>query len=300
MPLRLSSSSSSSKNPEDIGASAPVAPAKKRAREGGPVRYRARVEYDGTDFAGFQLQAGSRTVQGELERALARLSAGRRVAVDGAGRTDAGVHARGQVIAFTFDGAQTAAELHRSLTALLPADVGLGALRRVAADYRPRYRAALREYRYSIWNGPRSPLRERYALSVEEPLDVDAMARAARVFVGRHDFSAFGGADRQPVRTLRAVRVSRAGRVITVTLKGDAFLRQMVRRLVAALLRVGRGRATAADLTAALARPDRPAFAGGMAPARGLCLWRVTEGPRQHRPSSDNRKTIARPEQNKG
>lgn len=292
MPLRLSSSSSSSKPPVDTGASAPAPPANKRAREGGSVRYRARVEYDGTDFAGFQRQPGGRTVQGELERALARLSAGRRVAVEGAGRTDAGVHARGQVIAFTFAGRQAATELHRSLTALLPADIGLGPLRRVASDYRPRYRAGRREYRYAIWNGPRSPLHERYALGVAEPLDVAAMAEAAQVFVGRHDFAAFGGAEGQLVRTLHAVRVKRSGSVITVALEGDAFLRQMVRRIVAALLRVGHGRATAKDVASALAQ-GRPAFAGHAAPAHGLCLWRVTEGPRRPRRSAGNGTTMA-------
>ena len=96
----------------------------KHAREGGPVRYRARVEYDGTDFAGFQVQDGRRTVQGELERALAPLSARSRVRVEGAGRTDAGVHAKGQVIAFTYRGRLGRAELQRALTALLPPDEG--------------------------------------------------------------------------------------------------------------------------------------------------------------------------------
>ncbi len=221
---------------------------RKRAREGGPVRYSARVEYDGTDFAGFQIQSGSRTVQGELERALGRLSGGSRVRVEGAGRTDAGVHARGQVIAFTYRGRLGRGEVHRALTAVLPHDVGLGTLRRVEAGFRPRYRARYREYRYLVWNGPPSPLRERYALGVREPLDVEAMAEAATVFVGRHDFSAFGGRDRQPVRTVRQVRVRRQGRWITVVVIGDAFLRQMVRRMVAALLRVGHGSATVDDV----------------------------------------------------
>ena len=250
------------------------------------MRYRARVEYDGTDFAGFQVQRGGRTVQGELERALATLSADGRVRVEGAGRTDAGVHASGQVIAFTYRGRLARDELERALSALLPADIGLGPLHRTTARFRPRYRARRREYRYRIWNGPRSPLRERYALGVREQLDVAAMAEAAEVFVGRHDFSAFGGRDRQPVRTLQWVEVRRDGRLVTVIVVGDAFLRQMVRRLVAALLRVGRGQATAADVAAALARSDRPAFAGSTAPARGLCLIKVTLGRHDERDGS--------------
>ncbi|HET9346414.1 MAG TPA: hypothetical protein VFO05_12010, partial [Candidatus Limnocylindrales bacterium] len=167
-----------------------------------PVRrYRARVEYDGTDFAGFQAQPGTRTVQGELEAALARLSGGDRQPVDGAGRTDAGVHAEGQVIAFTYSGRLTAAELGRALDALLPADVAIRDVRTTTARFHPRYAARDREYRYTVWNGPRSPLRERTALGLRVPLDTDAMAQAASVLVGRHDFSAFGSAVGQPVRT---------------------------------------------------------------------------------------------------
>jgi tRNA pseudouridine38-40 synthase len=243
------------------------------------VRYMARVEYDGTDFEGFQTQVGRRTVQGELERVLSQIAAGSRVMVEAAGRTDAGVHARGQVIAFTWIARQDPDELGRSLAALLPADIAVGPLRRVPAAFRPRYRALRREYRYSIWNGPPSPLRERYATGVREPLDVAAMAAAAERLVGRHDFSAFGGADRQPIRTLHRVRVRRSGSMITIEVVGDAFLRQMVRRLVAALIRVGRGEATADHVDAAL-RSRRPAFGGATAPAKGLCLWRVTLGRR--------------------
>jgi tRNA pseudouridine38-40 synthase len=241
------------------------------------VRYAARVEYDGTDFAGFQVQPGRRTVQAELERVLAQLSSGNRVRVEGAGRTDSGVHARGQVVAFTYGGRLSEDELGRALAALLPRDVGVGPLRRMPTGFRPRHGARYREYRYSIWNGPASPLRERYALGVREPLDTAAMAAAAQIFVGRHDFSAFGGADKQPIRTLHRVQIRRRGKVITVVVVGDAFLRQMVRRLVAALLRVGRGQATPAQVAAAL-RSGTPAFAGETAPAHGLCLWKVTLG----------------------
>jgi tRNA pseudouridine38-40 synthase len=250
------------------------------AREGRPVRYSCRVEYDGTDFRGFQVQPGGRTVQGELERALAILNGGRRIRIDAAGRTDGGVHARGQVIAFDLPGTMTRGELEEALGSLLPADVGIGRLRRVAPDFHPRYAAVEREYRYTIWTGPRSPLRERFALGVREPLDVPRMAVAAQVLVGRHDFSAFGGADRQPIRTLTGVRVRRKGRTITVIVVGDAFLRQMVRSIVAALLRVGRGEATAGDLEAALTRGStgKRAFAGAVAPPHGLCLWRVSIG----------------------
>jgi len=248
-------------------------------REGGPVRYAARVEYDGTDFAGFQAQPGCRTVQGELEAALARVSGGSRIRVAAAGRTDAGVHATGQVIAFTVAGRLSVPELVRALDALLPADVSFRSLRRVEPGWQPRRAARYRAYRYTVWNGPRSPLRERHALGVRQALDVPAMVAAAVVLEGRHDYSAFGGRHRQPIRTLHRIRIRRKGRTIAIDVIGDAFLRQMVRSIVAALLRVGRGEATADDLAAALASPGR-AFSGAVAPPQGLCLRRVGLGRR--------------------
>ncbi len=242
------------------------------------MRFAARVEYDGTGFAGFQVQPGARTVQGELEAALRGISGGVRVRVDGAGRTDAGVHATGQVIAFTWAGRRmTATELGRAILAVLPPDVAIGRLRRVDTGFSPRRAATRREYRYTIWNGPRSPLRERYALGVREPLDAPAMHAAAQVLVGRHDFSAFGGRHRQPIRTLMGIRVRRTGRTVTVDVTGDAFLRQMVRSIVAALLRIGHGTATTSDLETAL-RSNGRAFAGQVAPPHGLCLRRVVIG----------------------
>jgi len=253
----------------------------KTAREGGSVRYSARVEYDGTDFAGFQVQPHGRTVQAEIERVLTVVSGGQHVRVDGAGRTDAGVHARGQVIAFTYSGRQTAEALRKALNGLLPTDISIGSLRRVDEAFRPRYRARQREYRYSIWNGQRSALHERYALTVPDTLDVAAMQEAAQVFVGKHDFSAFGGKDRQPIRTVHQVKVRRRGELITIVVIGTAFLRGMVRRMVAALIRVGGGRATVQDVRNAL-EGSAPAFKGEAAPARGLVLWDVPMGPERN------------------
>ena len=264
---------------------------KESAREGAPrartdSRFRATVEYDGTEFAGFQVQPGHRTVQGELETALARLNGGVRQPVDGAGRTDAGVHATGQVIAFTYTGALSPSALTEALNGTLPPDVAVRGVRRAAARFHPRYAARYREYRYTVWNGPRSPLRERTALRVRNRLDTDAMARAATAFEGRHDFSPFGGADPQPIRTVHAVRVRRTGDLVTIDVRADAFLRGMVRRMVAALLAVGTGKIREADVAAAL-RERRPAFGGAAAPARGLCLRRVALGRRRRQIEND-------------
>jgi tRNA pseudouridine38-40 synthase len=249
-------------------------------------RFRATVEYDGTEFAGFQVQPGVRTVQGELEAALARLNGGVRQPVDGAGRTDAGVHATGQVIAFTYTGALSAAALTEALNGTLPPDVAVRDVRRAAAKFHPRYAARYREYRYTVWNGPRSPLRERTALRVRNRLDIDAMARAATAFEGRHDFSPFGGADPQPIRTVHAVRVRRTGDLVTIDVRANAFLRGMVRRMVAALLAVGSGKIREADVAAAL-QEGRPAFDGAAAPAQGLCLRRVVLGRRRRQSENE-------------
>jgi tRNA pseudouridine38-40 synthase len=243
------------------------------------VRYRARVEYDGTDFAGFQVNPGKRTVQGVLEDALLRLGNGNGGRVDGAGRTDAGVHASGQVIAFSYDGRLAATELGRALDALLPGDVTIRDVRRAPAGFQPRFAARYREYRYTVWNGPRSPLRERTALGVRIPLDIAAMSQAGSVFIGRYDFSAFGATDRSPVRTVMAVRVRREGRTVTIDVRADSFLRGMVRRMVACLLEVGLHRMDIDTVRSALAGTG-PAFDGAAAPPRGLCLRHVAVGRR--------------------
>jgi tRNA pseudouridine38-40 synthase len=245
-------------------------------------RFRATVEYDGTDFAGFQLQPGARTVQGELEAALARLSGGIRQPVVGAGRTDAGVHAEGQVIAFTYPGGLSAEALTRALNGNLPPDVAVRDVRRTPASFNPRYAARYREYRYTVWNGPRSPLRERTALPVRVDLDLAAMAQAASALEGRHDFSAFGGADPQPIRTIHRIRIRRRGSTVTIDVRADAFLRGMVRRIVATLLAVGTGRLDASAVSDLLAA-GRPALDGAAVPAKGLCLRRVALGRRRER-----------------
>jgi tRNA pseudouridine38-40 synthase len=244
-----------------------------------PKRYRATVEYDGTDFAGFQVNPGKRTVQGVLEDALARLGDGVERRVDGAGRTDAGAHAAGQVIAFTYSGRLPAVELESALAAILPRDVAVRDLREVPDAFNPRYAARYREYRYTVWNGPPSPLRERLAFGVRDPLDTAAMARAGSAFIGRHDFRAFGAADRSTVRTVTAVRVRRSGRYVTIDVRADSFLRGQVRRMVGLLLEVGLGTAGIEEVRAALADPGS-ARKGAAAPAKGLCLRHVAIGRR--------------------
>ena len=243
-------------------------------REDAPARYRAQVEYDGTDFAGFQVNPGKRTVQGILEDALARLGDGVVRRVDGAGRTDAGVHATGQLIGFSYAGRLSVPELGAALDAILPRDVAVRDIQAAADGFNPRYAARYREYRYVIWNGPPSPLRERTAFGVREPLDSVAMASAASAFIGRHDFGAFGAGDRDPVRTVTAVRVRRSGRSVTIDVRAESFVRGQVRRMVGLLLEVGLGKRDIDAVRAALADPGSK-LGSPAAPAKGLCLRHV-------------------------
>jgi tRNA pseudouridine38-40 synthase len=241
--------------------------------------FRLVLEYDGTDFAGWQSQAqGERTVQATLAAALAELAAGP-VRVTGAGRTDAGVHAEGQVAAATLDTRLDAATLVRALNAKLPADVAVRDAAPAPAGFDPRREARGKFYRYAVWNGEeKSPLRRRRWHHVREPLDLPAMRAAAAPLVGRHDFASLQGAGSSAastVRTLaRAAVEGEARGEIRFEFAGDGFLRHMVRNAVGTLLEVGLGRREPGSLPALLAARDRTR-AGPTAPACGLTLVRV-------------------------
>ena len=241
---------------------------------------RAVIEYDGTAFIGSQVQPAGRTVAGVLEEALNRLT-GERVRIRLAGRTDAGVHATGQVIAFCLArrrGTQGLAwpELRRRLNAALPPDVAVRSLRAAATGFDPRRDATLRVYRYRIRDdGARAPLDRHRTLEIDDRLDVAAMQAAASRFPGHRDFAALGSDRRgRTVRHLVKVAVTRRGSLIEVRVAANAFLRRMVRSLVAILLEVGRGRLTVAQVDELLAGGAR-ALHGRAAPARGLTLERV-------------------------
>ncbi len=241
--------------------------------------YRLVLEYDGTFFAGWQMQPGGRrTVQGELARGLERVTGAFAVPV-AAGRTDAGVHAEGQVASVRLETRLPDAVLLRALDAVLPPDLAVRDLGRAPDGFHALRDARTKLYRYAIWNGPtRSPLRAGRSLRVAGRLDPEAMARAARHLEGTHDFASFcaaGSGARTTVRTLRrvAVQTGPAGE-IGVEIVGDGFLRHMVRIAVGTLLEVGRGRRDPEELPAVLAARDRRA-AGPTAPPHGLTLVRV-------------------------
>jgi tRNA pseudouridine38-40 synthase len=240
---------------------------------------RAIIEYDGTAFAGSQVQPNARTVQGELEGALNRLS-GERIRVRLAGRTDAGVHATGQVAAFclprTLPWTGGLPELRRRLNAILPPDLAVHSLRRASPRFDPRRDALRRVYRYRIrTGGAMGPLERHRTVEIDDVLDVGAMRVAAERMVGERDFAALGSdAHGSTVRDLTEVRVTRRGELVEVRVTANAFLRRMVRGIVAILLEVGRGRLAPEAVTELLDRPGR-ALDGRAAPARGLTLERV-------------------------
>jgi len=243
------------------------------------VQLKLVVEYEGTAYQGWQLQPGGPTIQQVLERALATVLR-EPVRVRGAGRTDAGVHACGQVAAVRVSRVpEDLDRLRKSLNALTPEDVAVREIALVDDGFNPRRDARSRIYEYRIWNAPApSPFWRRWAWQVPLPLDVDAMDAAARTLEGEHDFAAFRGADAEPVRsTVRRVLESRVridGPLLIYRVEANAFLKHMVRNVVGTLVEVGRGERTAAAISELLVGRDRTQ-AGATAPAHGLVLSAV-------------------------
>jgi tRNA pseudouridine38-40 synthase len=247
------------------------------------ARYQVILAYDGTQFAGSQRQADSRTVQSELEKALRKLGwSGRSVLL--AGRTDTGVHAAGQVAAFDLDWQQADSGLLRALNANLPLDMAARDLRIAPPDFHPRFDAISRCYRYRLFCQPvRDPLRERSAWRVWPQVDGEALRAAASLFIGQHDFAAYGTPPRAGGSTLRTVMdASWQARDDEwhFEVQANAFLYHMVRRLVFVQVAVGQGKfsveAVARSLAGQADDPERSELPAGLAPARGLTLVEVT------------------------
>ena len=240
-------------------------------------RFKLTLEYDGTTYHGWQVQPGLATVQGILESCLGRFAGGP-VAVRGAGRTDAGVHALGQVASFTAALRLEPATLKRALNASLPRDIVLREAVEVEADFDARFSARSKTYRYTLLRRDTpSALAARTSLFVPMVLDFSAMAAAAREVVGTHDFSAFRAgtcAARSPVRTVMAAEWRQAGEFWHFEVTANAFLQHMVRILVGTLLEVGRGRQRPEAMAEILASRDRRR-AGKTVLPHGLCLVEV-------------------------
>lgn len=231
----------------------------------------AVLEYDGSDFFGFQRQKRERTVQEELESALAEF-AGEAIRVTGGGRTDTGVHASGQTASFNIKWNRDLGTLERALNAKLPRDLAVKSLREVPSQFSARKNALSRTYRYTVLNQPvRSPLQARYALWVSTPLNVEEMRIAGSFLVGKRDLGAFGTPPNgdNTTREIRRLDVRREGSKVLIEIEANAFLYKMARRIVGTLLSVGRGEIgqTEFEEIAARKRPARDS-----APANGLEL----------------------------
>ncbi|HXM73007.1 MAG TPA: tRNA pseudouridine(38-40) synthase TruA [Candidatus Dormibacteraeota bacterium] len=235
------------------------------------------LEYDGSDFAGWQQQAKGRTVEAELKQAL-RAITGQNLKVYAAGRTDAGAHAEGQVVSFQTDGRISPRRLVAALNAKLPADVAVLSAEEVPDAFHARYSARWRRYRYRYLDRPSRPALERgRCWHVRGPLDVDAMSQAAKALAGKHDWTSYCSASEPPdarVREMRSARVLRRGEFVELELVAEGFLRGLARGIAGALAEVGRGRRPPEWVGEVLAARDRRR-AARTAPAGGLTLVEV-------------------------
>jgi tRNA pseudouridine38-40 synthase len=249
-------------------------------------RVAAIVEYDGTDYAGWQSQSHCVSIQDTVQQAIAFV-AGHPVEAVCAGRTDRGVHARGQVIHFDTDALRTPRAWVLGTNTRLPPAIALQWAGEVDPRFHARHSALRRQYRYCILNrSARSALQRVRAAWIHRPIDAASMQRAAQVLVGEHDFSAFRSVECQsktPVRRVESVRVRRDGDYVWIDITANAYLHHMVRNIVGTLLVVQRERDPVSAMRAILARGERR-FAGATAPAAGLYLWRVDYPPRPRIP----------------
>lgn len=240
--------------------------------------YKLTIQYDGTRYRGWQVQGNTDlTIQGKLEGVLSRLT-GQLVEVHGSGRTDAGVHALGQVANVKLPHPVEPSELLGELNRYLPADIGVIAAEPAPERFHARLNARSKTYRYRIWNSAIPNVLERsYLYPLPEPLDVAAMERAAADLVGTHDFRSFCGLKRfkkSTVRTITDIAITQDGAEMRLEFTGNGFLMRMVRILAGTLVEVGLGQRAADAMPAVLAAQDRAA-AGPALPAQGLALVRV-------------------------
>lgn len=238
--------------------------------------YRIDFGYDGTAFRGFARQAGQRTVQGVLEERLVRVL-GSEVITTGAGRTDAGVHARQQVVSFEWDDELDLSRLARSLNGMMGPEVVIESVARAVDDFSARFSARWRQYRYLVLNAPLAdPLSRHKCWHVVEPLDLTEMNEAAERLVGEHDFASFCRTPDNGSTTRRVLSAgwSLEGETTVFTIAANAFCHQMVRSIVGFMIDIGKGRRRADEVETVLAARDR-SKASNMAPPHGLILWEV-------------------------
>lgn len=243
--------------------------------------YLLKLEYDGTDYVGWQIQPNGQSIQAELEKALSQLLQCP-TKVTAAGRTDSGVHAWGQAASFVTENNLPLRAYLKGLNSLLPHSIGVWEVQERELSFDARRSSRGKLYRYRIVNRKcRSPLERRYAWEVFAPINEDAMQNAARYLVEKHDFRAFQASGCEALTTVREIRrldVSRTDKVIVVNIEATAFLRHMVRNIVGTLVEIGQGRRSEQSLVATLQSKNRQQ-AGPTAPAQGLSLVEVFYDP---------------------
>ena len=238
------------------------------------------LEYDGSAFFGFQRQPGKPTIQEALEKALSSFFNRKMKIAAASGRTDAGVHAESQVVNFKTSSSHKLWQIQKGLNALLPPSVVVKAIQEVPDDFHARYSVRSKVYEYRIWNHScRSPLVAGRAFHVPYSLNIAAMRKAAKTFVGKHDFRSFTSVSALKkgtscVRTIKRFQVKRQGHLIVMLVEADGFLYHMVRNMVGTLLEIGRGKRKMGDIATILKAKDR-CFAGMTAPSEGLTLVKV-------------------------
>lgn len=241
-------------------------------------RYKCTISYDGSQFSGYQIQPHKRTVQGELENALSKLHKGEYVKVSASGRTDTGVHAKGQMIHFDSALAIPVSKWEKALNSLLPDDIAVLRTEKAADGFHARFDALGKEYRYYVHlSAKRDPFRRNYAYQFPYPLDYVAMKEALKFFIGTHDFTSFCSAKTEiddKERTIEEIEFYEEEDNLVFRFVGNGFLYNMVRILVGTLLEVGSGDRSPYSIPGLIEKKDRK-LAGKTAPAHGLYLWKV-------------------------
>ncbi len=240
------------------------------------MRYKAIVSYDGTAYQGWQKQPDKNSVQAKIETALSRLCR-HNVKITGAGRTDKGVHAFGQV--FHFDTDKEFKDITKSINSQLPEDIRIVSCKPVSDEFHSRYDAKWKHYSYIINTGKFNPIQRNYAYQLGIELDEEKMQEAAQALVGTHDFSSFNATRKDEiedqVRTIYKIEVKRRGSLVTVDYYGDGFLRYMIRMMTGALIEAGKGKITAEDIQNIMEKMDKTACNYNV-PACGLYLIEIS------------------------
>lgn len=236
------------------------------------------IQYEGTKYQGWQRQESTgNTIQGKFEAILSKMT-GSKVQIDGSGRTDAGVHAYGQVANFKINTHMSAQEILEYINRYLPEDIGVIEIREMPERFHSRLNAVGKTYRYRIWNSDLPCVFDRrYVYEFPQKLDIEAMRRAAAYCIGRHDFKAFTSnkkSKKSTVRTIESIEIQQSGPEIVITYKGDGFLYHMVRILMGTLIEVGQGTRRVEEMERLIASGTRE-MAGALAPAKGLALMEV-------------------------